>query len=269
VFRRHNLKRAPEITDAFLAWAHARDHRPYFAFLNYFDAHMPYYAPPEQLKRFAAFSGKASRYDAAIASLDVELGRLLSALEARGELEHTIVVVTSDHGEQFGDHGLVDHANSLYRQVLQVPLVLIAPGRVPAGMWVRFPVSLRNVPSTLLELAGLHGDPLPGESHTRFWQGAPADSQDQPVLSELTPSPRGLQNQRNAHGEIRSLLLGPYHYIQGADGSAELFDLRTDPEENRNLNGGPVLPETVLIRHRMQAFDFAFPRKAARPAVSN
>src|SRR6185503_14322739 len=81
VLRRHDLKRAPEITDEFLGWIDREAPQPFFAFLNYFDAHVPYYAPPEMLKRFAAFDEPTRVYDAAIASLDAELERLLRALE--------------------------------------------------------------------------------------------------------------------------------------------------------------------------------------------
>ncbi len=270
ILRRHHLKRAPEVTNEFLRWVDGRNRRPFFAFLNYFDAHIPYYAPPGILHRFAGPHGDTERYDAAIAHLDAELERLLAALEARGLLDHSIVVLTSDHGEQFGGRGLYDHANSLYRQVVQVPLVLVAPGRAPEGLRVPYPVSLRNVPATLLDLAGIPGHLLPGESHTRFWRGTPIDSsQDSPVLSELTPSPRAPQIHRNARGELRSLVEGPYHYILNADGSDELFDLRTDPLEERSLRSRKYLPLMSQIWSRLHPFDFGFPRKLAGIQVSN
>jgi arylsulfatase A-like enzyme len=270
ILRRHDLKRAPEVTNAFLRWVDRRDRRPFFAFLNYFDAHTPYYAPPGILQRFAGADPESDHYDAAIAHLDAELERLLAALEARGLLKHTIVVLTSDHGEQFGGRGLYDHANSLYRQVVQVPLVLVAPGRAPEGLRVPYPVSLRNVPATLLDLAGIPGHLLPGQSHTRFWRGTPIDSsQDSPVLSELTPSPGAPQIHRNARGELRSLVEGPYHYILNADGSDELFDLRTDPLEQRSLRSRKYLPLMSQIWSRLHPFDFGFPRKLPGIQVSN
>lgn len=267
--RRHDPMRAPEVTDGFLSWLDRGNRPPFFAFLNYFDAHLPYYAPPGIVQRFAAFQGKGQRYDAAIASLDAELERILAGLEARGLLDRTIVVVTSDHGEQFGDHGLFRHANSLYRQVLQVPLVVVAPGRVPAGLRVPFPVSLRNVPATLLDLAGIPGHPLPGESHTRFWRDTVVDVQDQPVLSELTPAPRAPRNYRNTRGELRSLLEGSFHYILNADGTDELFDLQSDPLEVQDLKSSQYLPLMAMIRRRLHPFDVDFPRKLPVKPVSN
>ena len=259
--RRHDLKRASEVTSAFLSWLDRGNRRPFFAFLNYFDAHVPYYAPPGILRRFGTSEGNTGRYDAAIASLDAELGRLLAAMEARGLLDQTIVVVTSDHGEQFGGHGLYDHANSLYRELIQVPLVVVAPGRIPPGRRVSVPVSLRNVPATLLDLAGISGQPLPGETHTRFWRDTLVDLQDQPVLSELTPAPRAPQNHRNARGEIRSLVYGRYHYILGPKGFDELFDLWNDPRETRSLKSRQHLPVLASIWSGLHAFDYGFPRK--------
>jgi arylsulfatase A-like enzyme len=264
ILRHHDIKRAPEITDQFLGWLDGRDgRRPFFAFLNYFDAHKPRYAPPGIVQQFADSSRPTVQYDAAIAFLDQELERLLAALETRGVLGHTIVVITSDHGEQFGKHGLFEHANSLYRQVIQVPLVLIAPGRVPAGIRVEVPVSLRNVPATILDLAGVSENPLPGVSHTRFWRDSADVAQDDPVLSELTPAPRAAQQHRNARGEIRSLVDGDYHFIQGVGGVDELFDLRADPSEANDLKGREHLPSRALMWQQLRAYNVGFPRKLA------
>ena len=83
---------APAITDGFLRWQERLGDRPFFAFLNYFDAHGPYRAAPAYLARFAATEKERDRYDAAIAYLDSELDRLLSTLQARGALDRTIVV---------------------------------------------------------------------------------------------------------------------------------------------------------------------------------
>jgi predicted AlkP superfamily pyrophosphatase or phosphodiesterase len=77
------------------------------------------------------------RYDGGIAYEDSIIGSIVERLRARGDLERTILVVTSDHGEQFGEHGLDSHGNSLYLPLLHVPLMVRAPGRAPAGQRVR------------------------------------------------------------------------------------------------------------------------------------
>jgi arylsulfatase A-like enzyme len=241
------------ITDRFLAWESAST-RPYFAFLNYFDAHQPYF-PPDSLAR--AFGPTAPRnlgllelrpymgkiadaeteltpeqvtaernaYDATLRYLDTEMDRLLTELERRGRLENTVVIITSDHGEQFMEHGLFDHGNSLYRFATEVPLVMIGAG-VPAGA-VSAPVTLRDLPATALDLAGLPGGPFPGASLRGFWAG---NRTAEPLVSEVWgPGPRR---------RFQSVIDQGYHAIWSAD-SAELYAFESDPGETRNLARTP------------------------------
>ena len=88
---------------------------------------------------------KRRLYDGAIASIDQEIGRLLDELRRRGVLDNTIVIVTSDHGEQFGEHGLNGHGNSLYLPLLRVPLVIRYPPRVAGSIRADEPVTLRDL----------------------------------------------------------------------------------------------------------------------------
>ena len=106
------------------------------------------YSPPEiKLARDC--------YDECIAYLDEQVGKLLEQLESSGLLANTVVVITADHGEHFGEHdGIFGHMYSLYGQEIRVPLVVIAPGRVPAGQVVSAPVTLRDLAATILDLAG-------------------------------------------------------------------------------------------------------------------
>ena len=110
-------------------------------------------------------------YDDCISYLDRRLGILLEELSRRGVLDDTLVIVTSDHGEHLGDHLLFFHGCSLYRQLVQVPLVIVDPKGVPADRVVAEPVSLRDVPATVVDLLGLGRDaPFPGRSLARFWR---------------------------------------------------------------------------------------------------
>ena len=121
-------KRADEISREFLEWQAAQGSRPFFCFLNYYDAHHPYHIAPEAFyKKFRAADGsqrRVDKYEACIAYLDTELGRLFDELAQRGILDQTIIIVTSDHGEHFGEHDLWEHGNSLYSQLLHVPLLI-------------------------------------------------------------------------------------------------------------------------------------------------
>ena len=122
-------------------------------------------AQPGDTARVEKTAWAVNAYDGGLAFLDRELGQLLADLERRGLLDSMIVIITSDHGEEFGEHGLFDHGNSLYRQAMQVPLVVRYPARLPAGGRVGTPVSLRDLPATILDLAGIRGGPaFPGRS---------------------------------------------------------------------------------------------------------
>ena len=238
---------AAAITDDFLGWLPRAEGRPFFAFLNYFDAHNPYLAPAPWNTRFTSDTARyvppvltdkltprqlareQDAYDGALAYLDSEVGRLMAELEHRGILDHTIVVIVSDHGEQFGEHGMVDHGNSLYRVLLQVPLVIRYPAQVPAGRVVTQPVSLRDLPRTLLDLAGFGDDTtFPGRSLARQWRSTPAPDT---VLSELTwPD-----------GQVAwSLVADGRHWIDWFGEAVHLYDLRTDSLELVNLADSPA-----------------------------
>ena len=109
-------------------------------------------------------------YDDCIAFLDEQLGKLLDELQRQGLLDNTLVIITSDHGEAFGDHRLFGHGNSVYLDEIGVPLVILSPG-APAGRVVVAPVSLRDLPATVLDQLGLaDGSPFPGHSLAAYWR---------------------------------------------------------------------------------------------------
>jgi arylsulfatase A-like enzyme len=253
-------KGAARINEDFLDWLSARGNRPFFAFLNYFDAHHPYLTPdregepaafgraPESADDFRtlrAWWGMDKRrlgprerdlardaYDRCIASLDRQLGRLLDELDRRGLLRETLVVVTADHGEHLGEQHLYGHGTSLYRPELHVPLVVLPPGR-ESGRVVREPVSLRDIPATVVDLVGLgDGSPFPGRPLSAGRPGA------EPVLSEVEAPPEDDPNRGESPaclGPMTSLVGWGYHYIRNGDGREELFDLEADPGEAHNL----------------------------------
>lgn len=241
---------ADRVTDAVLAWQSTTGTRPFFAFVNYFDAHGPYRAPAPWAGRFGGASPQpVDRYDAAIAWLDHEVGRLLDSLQRRGVLDRTIVVITSDHGEQFGEHQLKGHANSLYLPLLEVPLLVRYPAAVPSAVRVTALVSLRDVAATVLELSGVHNaNTIPGSSLTRYWHG---DAVPAPgvALAEVT---RGINVDTtfpNSRGAMQSLLDERLHYIRNGWGREELYAWRSDALELQNLAGDAAMRDD-LIRMR-------------------
>ncbi|MGP0068689.1 MAG: sulfatase-like hydrolase/transferase [Isosphaeraceae bacterium] len=262
---------AGTIHDAFLDWLrHRRRDRPFFAYLNDFDAHDPYVPPPGDsgrfgirprssqdyrflldygaggMKRIQNRDAQMARdcYDDCIAYLDDQLGRLLDELQGQGLLEDTIVIITADHGESFGDHGMFLHPTSLYLDQTHVPLVILSPD-APAGRVVAEPVSLRDLPATVVDRLGLSaGSPFPGRSLAAYWSATPgeATSDHAPVLSEYTtPAAFRPQSQKELgrRGVQMSLVAEGRHYIRDGLGSEQLYDLKGDRSEGLNLMNTP------------------------------
>ena len=247
--------KAERINRQFLRWAGGRPERPFFAFLNYFDAHAPYRAPEPHWSRFVseklpngvAFSSSQARaqrkaYQAAISHLDEELGRLLNDLLVGGVLENTLVIITADHGEEFMEHGVIGHGHSLYTQSVRVPLIMVWPGHIPAGVRVREPVSLDRVAATVMDLIERPG-PFTGPSLVGYWRGQPVP----PVAIRANVSlARNSKSPFGAEGPLASVQIGTNRYIYRIrDATGQLYDHRNDPLETRNLAGeagaGPLV----------------------------
>ena len=253
-------KSTAEINRAFLEWTSHTKGKPFFAFLNYIDAHDPYLPPKPFLSKFKTTtvsiapetidkwisaeidisdevaSAAREAYDGAIAYIDHEIGHLMSELDKRGLLKNTLVIVTADHGEQFGSHGLFGHGYSLYRQLLKVPLFISLPGEIPLNRRVEEVVSLRDLAATIVDLIHLKGDhPFPGNSLARHWRSQPPSSNQAAfVLSETqkTYVPRAVPSNK---GNMASLIGKEMHYILNGDGSEELYDFQHDHFEQQNL----------------------------------
>ena len=264
-------KNGDRVVDEFLAFERARGDRPYFAFLNLFDPHEPY-APAAPYDRLflakepktraiaaglrldtAAVRALRDAYDGSLAATDAAIGRLFDALRARGELDRTIVIVTSDHGEEFGGHGHLSHGNSLYMQGLHVPLVIRWPnGGVPKQVVVPAPVSLRDLPATILQLAGdREAKAFPGVSLSPLWSGSQITTS--PIVSELF----WVANQPTwypvAAGNMHSLVRNGFHYIEGQGSADELYNVIVDPLERHDLSGDAAYADTVRAMHQTLA----------------
>jgi len=184
---------------------------PLFLWVHYFDPHDPY-EPPEPFRS----QHPTDPYLGEIAYMDRELGRLVNGFEGRFQDEAWKIVVVGDHGESLGEHGEALHGNLLYQGVMRVPLIMVGTG-ISVGQ-VETPVSVRRVFDTVLHWAGSEREEilLSGRS--------------EPVLAEaLKPYLQyGWQPQFMAVGDR-------YKVIRSGD--TEVYDLRSDPEESRNLVG--------------------------------
>jgi len=221
---------ASAVVDRAVAWleknADPRSGRPFFAWVHLYDAHAPYTPPEPYRSRHAE-----NLYDGEIAFVDAQVGRLLEFLERRKLSESTLVAVAADHGEGLGDHGESTHGVLLYEPTLRVPLILRAPGLLPAGKVTRAPVSLTDVAPTVLGLLKIPSPASPASGADGRDLSAALTGGTEPPEADLyaeTEYPRifgwsGLYALR--HGKLK--------YI--AAPGAELYDLSRDPGEASNL----------------------------------
>lgn len=252
-------------------WLDKRDHgKPFFIFLNYMEAHRPLIpaarfreqmmSPAEIEESFKVDRGwgktwaytmgmenytdeeidlTRKTYDACLLELDDMFGKLIDAVRKRGELDNTIIILTADHGEQLGEHHMLDHQYSLYNPLLQVPLIIDYPPAFAPGQDDR-PVMNFDLFPTLLRLAGvsLEGrkisaldlDQVPDQ---RLRLSEYVDATEKPVLDVKARYPK-LRRKRWLR-KLRALTDGDHKFICGSDGSHELYELTSDPGELHNL----------------------------------
>src|SRR5271157_148959 len=266
---RANRKDASIVNQEFLDWLSGRNEpdRPFFAFLNYWDAHHPYLVPGENARHFGLIPETAAdrdtltapmdkqrlsergarllcdSYDDCIAFVDTHVGLLLEQLTRQGLLDRTIVIITSDHGESMGEHDLFGHGLTLYRPEIHVPLLILGTTRLPANRVVTDPVSLRDLPATILDLLRIKDSSLfPGVTLARYWKSTPSTHSPLPAglpLAELdSPQPGDVQQSRSPafEGPLASITTPDLTYIRGLrSGREEMYRWRADPLEARNL----------------------------------
>ena len=277
-FRSYRWTAAADVADDVAGWLDENRERRFFLYLHYVDPHGPYQPPPESAGRFvhaarpegfierpqavrdaldAYYAGEglgaqvlaaivahhSANYDAEIHAVDRALGQVLDRIESLGLAQSTIVCVTSDHGEEFLEHGWFGHYAQLFDESVHVPLVLAGPG-VPRGVVEQRAIENRFVAQTLLRLAGT---------------AVPAgmdDGQllDPPVLERWSEAGVFLVNNKGrwsdferresrALGQVRSLVRGRWRLVHHpGDESSEpllaLFDLEADPECRVDVSAG-------------------------------
>ncbi|MGA9814986.1 MAG: sulfatase [Terriglobales bacterium] len=242
-------KRADVVNRELLQWID-RGHNdrgethPFFAFLNYFDVHYPYGGPPTYPKPEWDHGGRIDEYDASVKYADDALGRLMQALDQRGLTNNTLLIVTSDHGESLGQHGLTYHGQALYRELIHVPLLMWYPGHVPAAK-VQTPVTNAAIPATIIDILG-EPNTFPCSSLSPLWQtGGGTDWPD--PLSELARNDIADKEDRAAAkivptattGSMKSLVTRQWQFITHESMGDQLYDWALDPAESNNLITSP------------------------------
>lgn len=292
----HSDITSPRIHRDVRRWLDEGVSEPYFLFVHMWDVHYDYVPPGEYATRFtdpgyespldfssfetnAAINAKmdprdlahlVGLYDGEIAYTDAYLGKILDDLDERGLLENTIVVITSDHGEAFFEHGQKGHQKDLFDEVLHVPFIVSWPGHIAPR---RLPqqISLIDMMPTLLELASLE---VPSESNGHSLAPALLDREpprDSLVFSELT------MDDVKFRRHLRALRTPQYKVIYNVtpggkyQGQGVLYDLQRDPGERRSLGAGdaPFADEAVRrlndLIHLTEELRDALPRKGVEP----
>jgi arylsulfatase A-like enzyme len=281
------IKACGEVAEgALTSWLdRSRGDKPFFAFINYMEAHRPL-IPPRRLREKFMTQAQIARsyktdvswtrmweyvfgladyreeeqeainltYDAAIAELDEILESLLTTLEKRGDLDNTVVIITADHGEHLCEHHLLDHQYSLYQPLLKVPMVLWHSSRVIAGRNAD-PVANIDVFPTILEFANVAMTPNPDGYAQSLMRTTPKRirhsdyfSPPKKPIAEVKGSHR-LWNPKPFLRNLRAVVDGQYKLIWSSDKRHALYDLSVDPGEKNNLfEKEPEIATAILSR---------------------
>jgi arylsulfatase A-like enzyme/tetratricopeptide (TPR) repeat protein len=218
-------RRAEETFARFSRWLDKSAGDRFFAWVHYYDPHLPYDPPPPYRDETAG-----RPYDGEIAYMDHYVGAVLDALEAKGLLDKTLIVVAGDHGEGFGDKVETGHGIFLYEETLRVPLLLRDPAAFPRPRVVEDSVRLVDVAPTILETLGLKAEAAGMEGQSLLPRVRNRVRGDLDSLVE-TFYPR----ENFGWSELVGLVSGPWKFIHSP--RPELYDLANDPGERTDLAG--------------------------------
>ncbi len=243
--RETNELRADVVADGARDWLRRQAKGPFFLFVHFFDPHAPY-DPPEPFRSQHAAPEREpalNRYLGEIAWVDHQVGRLLDELREL-ELEgDTLVVLTADHGEAFGEHQEIGHSYFIYDTTVRVPLVVRLPGRIEAGRRIATQVRLIDVAPTVLELVG--APPLPEAQGVSLVPYLAGSSANRPLVAYAESLAPYLDYRYSALAALRT---EQWKYIRAP--REELYDLAADPAELDNV--ADAHPELVgRMRERL------------------
>ncbi|MFH0813043.1 MAG: sulfatase [Pseudomonadota bacterium] len=208
-------------------WLDHFKNNPFFLYLHLLDTHNPY-APPEVFQQFGP--EEQDLFDGEIRFVDYHIGGLREYLSLKGLQEKTVLIVTSDHGEEFGEHGHRYHAKHLHGEVLRVPLIISSPALIPSGLSI--PVQVRSIDlvPTILEILGMPlSEGHQGESLVPLLTNVSSPSRT--AISQI-----GGSDEATGGTELISITTGEYKLIWNKNNDAkELYHLVSDPKELQNI----------------------------------
>ena len=251
---------SPKLNDLALPWLEQHKDERFFLFVHNFDIHYDYIPPPPYDTMFdpdyagtmdgtdfierADVNRRMDRrdldhilalYDGEIRFADDHVGRLLAKIDELGLSDDTLVIVLSDHGDEFFEHGNKGHHRTVYEEVLRIPFVLRWPGKVPAGLVVAEPVSLVDLMPTILDLLDIEGPPgMEGRSLVSTLAG---ESLERPAIYAEFFDKRGF-NLQVARRTPASKIIQHFNRItHPRRGAIEMYDLAADPLEKHDTAG--------------------------------
>ncbi len=244
--------------------------RPFFIFANYMEPHLRYDPPrafrrrfltPAQERRWQQVNQNAWKfmsgevqmtdedwdiltrlYDAELAYLDSRIGELYYFLQQSDLLKNTVLIITSDHGENLGDHDLMDHQYCVYDTLARLPLIIHHPKQFPAGLLVKELVQSVDLLPTLAQIISAATDPALArvQGQSLLPANLKTASREFAVTEYLAPQlhsfrREGVEFNPKLSRQLRAIRTQQYKYIWSSDGQDELFDLEADPGEQRNV----------------------------------
>ncbi|MBT6046097.1 MAG: sulfatase-like hydrolase/transferase, partial [Candidatus Scalindua sp.] len=224
-----------QITASALNWLKRAREKEFFLFLNYFDPHTPY-RPPRSfglkfLPKDTNFTGRkptwneiSALYDAEILFMDHYIGQLLQKLKMENLYDNTLIIVTSDHGELFGEHGKFSHGHYLYQEELHVPLLIKYPTGEMLPKRTDLQLQLTDILPMICERVGIA---IPENI-----QGTLPSQIKHPIIAETYPLQPFTED-----GSWQSIFEGDFKFIWNSKGQHMLFNLKDDPGENVNIIG--------------------------------
>lgn len=256
------VSHVPEVTiDAAIAWLGRHVDERVFLFVHTYAVHWPYVAPDAYRRPFVPAAGTGASgdgarfaelrhdYGAEVRYADAQVARLLDAVARRPGGERSVVVVTADHGEEFGEHGLWGHSRTVYDEILRVPLLVRAPGLIPAGRRIGTPTSLVDVMPTLLDLLGVPVPPgLDGESLAGRLRGETPDDRERVVFAEVVPR----QEPRDRLVAARTAT-AKWIRTESTPPRLAAYDLTRDPGEREPLDDAVTLARGAALLARYEA----------------
>jgi arylsulfatase A-like enzyme len=260
----------------------SRSDKPFFLFLNYMEAHAPYKNVPKKfLNRFVSREGRIrikttnqdrqkylthsiemteddfdllrSFYDTQISYLDLRMHELLDFLKRKGVFDHSMIIITSDHGDMIGEHCLMHHSYCIYDELIKVPIIIKLPGAANQSRSVEDMVSLINITPSIMELLNIKNALFSNQMQASCLPVSGGCSDNGYIFSECEWPKNEFEETypefdftvyNKQYLTIRSR---EFKFIQSSDGRHELYDIENDPEERINLTREK--PEKVKFLH--------------------